>query len=79
MTRTTILLDSDLWLRLKQLAGAKGMTMTAIIRDAITAYLERHQKTRKLSIIGIGSSGKGNLSEDAEKILKQRFRNRKGR
>jgi hypothetical protein len=53
--------------------------VTAIIRDAITAYLERHQKPRKLSIIGIGSSGKGNLSEDAEKILKQRFRNRKGR
>ncbi len=79
MNRTTILLDYEIFSRLKQLAGMQGKTVTAIIREAINSYLEQHHKPRKLSIIGIGKSGKGNLSEDAEKILRQKFRNRKGR
>jgi predicted transcriptional regulator len=77
MARTTILLDTELMFRLKQLAGAEGKTVTAIIREAIVAYLDRQKTPRKLSIIGIGRSGKGNLSEDVEKILKQKFRNRR--
>ncbi len=78
MTRTTILLETDLMLRLRQLASANGKTVTSLIREAIAVYLEQQQTKRKFSFTAAGRSGKGNLSVDAEKILKQRFR-RKGK
>lgn len=77
MTRTTIHLDTELMFRLKQLAGTEGKSVAAIVREAITAYLVRQQPPRKLSIIGIGHSGKGNLSEDVEQLLKEKFRKRR--
>ncbi len=77
MTRTTILLENDLLLRVKQLAQVQGTTFTAIFREALNSYLEAKQEPRSLSFIAIGQSRKGNLSEEVEKILRQKARRKR--
>ena len=77
MTRTSILLDTELLLQLKQTARTNGKTLAAVMREALTNYLGQQPPPRKLSFIGIGSSGKGNLSVNVEKILQQKFRSPK--
>ena len=77
MTRTTILLENDLLLRVKQLAHTQGTTFTAILREALSSYLEAKQEPRSFSFIATGQSGKGNLSEDVEKILRQKARRKR--
>lgn len=57
MKRTTILADEGLLLEAQQLATQQGMTVTALIQDAIREYLAAHRPKRRLSIIGVGSSG----------------------
>ncbi|MGH9937674.1 MAG: ribbon-helix-helix protein, CopG family [Blastocatellia bacterium] len=74
MIRTTILLDNNMMLLLRQLASADGKTLTAIIREALAAYIETRQEPQRFSFIASGRSGKGNLSRDVEKILRQRAR-----
>lgn len=78
MTRTTILLESDRWLEIKQLARASGKTATAIIREALQTYLEQRRPARSLSFTAVGKSGRRNVSKDAEKILRRKARQRGG-
>ena len=116
MTRTSILLDTELLLQLKQTARTNGKTLAAVIREALQNYLgQQETPPRRLSFTGIGKgklnhvseegetiiraalseyltkqetpprfsfiaagrSGKGNLSEDVEKILRQNARRRR--
>ena len=78
MTRTTILLDHDLLLEIKQLARASGTTATSVIREALKSYLEKNRSRRKLSFTGAGRSGRRSVSRDAEKILKNKASRREG-
>ena len=57
MKRTTILADEGLLLEAQQLAAQRGMTFTALVQEALREYLDAHRPERRLSIIGIGSSG----------------------
>jgi hypothetical protein len=67
--RTTILLPSELLLRLDRLARATGRTKTALIAAAINSYLEASETPRgPLPFVGIGRSGHGRLSLDAGRI-----------
>ncbi len=67
--RTTILLDAGLLDRLDRLARISGRTKTALIGEAIAAYLERAEPPRgPLPFIGVGRSGHGRLSLDAGRI-----------
>lgn len=71
MTRTTILLESELLFRIKQLARTQGKTMTAIIREALISYLSNHQPTRKqFSFAGVGKGKIKNASENVEEYIK---------
>ncbi len=69
MARTTILLEDDLLLAVKQLASLKGTTATEIIRKALKAYLKRQRRAKVPSFTAIGSSGQSSVSERAEEIL----------
>jgi predicted transcriptional regulator len=66
MHRTTIYLDEALHERVRQLADASGRTQAAVIRDAVLAYTTGGQRP---SSIGLGQSGRGDLSEQAEELL----------
>jgi predicted transcriptional regulator len=78
MTRTTILLNDDLMLRVRQLARANGTTMTVIIRQALEAYVGQQQQGRILSFAGVGNSGRRSISKNAEEILRRKGDRRKG-
>jgi metal-responsive CopG/Arc/MetJ family transcriptional regulator len=78
MTRTTILLDHDLLLEIKQLARTSGKTATDVIREALKSYLEKNRTKRKLSFTGIGKSGRSSIAKDSEKILRRKANRREG-
>lgn len=77
MDRTTIILGADLMWSLRQKASAEGKTLTAVIREILAAHFEKQQAPRKFSFAASGRSGKGNLSRDVEKILRQKARRRR--
>ena len=55
MDRTTITLDVETRTRLRRIAADRGMSMAALIREAIDATIEQHPpKPRSL---GVGASG----------------------
>lgn len=78
MARTTIILDDDLLLEVKQLARANGTTATAIIREALKTYIERQRRARTLSFTGVGKSGRRSISKRAEAILRRKAKSREG-
>ena len=78
MARTTILLEDDLLLAVKQLARIKETTATAIIREALKAYLKRQQRAKVPSFTAIGRSGQSSVSEQAEGILRREIKRQEG-
>jgi hypothetical protein len=55
MDRTTITLDVETRTRLRRIAADRGMSMAALIREAIDATVKQHApKPRSL---GVGASG----------------------
>lgn len=69
MKRTTVLADDELILDVKHLARQEGTTLTEIVQRALREYVERHRARRQLSFIGIGESGRDDVSERVEDLL----------
>lgn len=66
MKRTTIFLDEPLHRRLQQVGRSEGRSFAAVVRDAMTAYLERRETSepgRLPSIAGMFASGAQDTSE----------------
>ena len=78
MARTTILLDDDLLLEVKQMARARGLTVTEVVREALEASLKRQSRPPVLSFTGVGRSGRRSISKDAEKALRRKVDRREG-
>jgi len=78
MTRTTIALDHDLLLEIKQLARTRGTTATDVIREALKSYLGKNRSKRKLSFTSVGQSGRSSIAKNSEKILKHKANRRGG-
>lgn len=69
MKRTTILADEALLLEVQQLAASQGKTVTAVVQEALRAYVEAHRGGRRLSFAGIGRSGQHYAAGHEEAIL----------
>ncbi len=67
MHKTTLYLDDDLHARVQREADARGVTQALVVREAISAYVVRRKRQSKS--IGLGRSGKGDVSERAEELL----------
>ena len=67
--KTTVYLDAEAYQRLKAIARAQGRPPAALVRDAIAEFADRHGKRKRPRSIGIGRSGRRDLSEKAEKLL----------
>lgn len=74
MRRTTIFADDDLLEEIKGVARQSHKSTAEVIREALRQYLEKRsaRKRTSLSFIGIGESGKDNISEKHEELLWQR-------
>jgi len=70
MKRTTILADETLLLGLRGVAQRRGIAVSQVMREALEEYLARHRPRRRLpSFVGIGDSGRSDISERIEDIL----------
>lgn len=67
--KTTVYLDQDEYLRLKQIGRARGVSPAGLVREAIAEYGARHLPRKLPRSLGAGRSGSGNLSERAEELL----------
>jgi predicted transcriptional regulator len=70
MTKTTVYLDEDLALTLRQLATSEGRAQAELIREALAEYARRRKRP---AIPGIGEfdSGHTDTSQKAEQILRR--------
>jgi len=78
MVKTTVYLDNDAALTLRQVAIQEGRSQAELIRDALAAYTARQ---RRPLIPGVGEfdSGETGVSERAEEILRRASANGKWR
>lgn len=70
MHRTTIFLDEPLLRRLRAAAQREGRSFAALVRDALTAYLDgARPATRLPSITGQFAGGRSDTSERLNELL----------
>ncbi len=70
MKRTTIFADEDLLDAIKHIADEEGTSIADTIRQALDRFVTQRQKSKKqLSFIGIGRSGRRDVSERYEELL----------
>jgi predicted NBD/HSP70 family sugar kinase len=71
MKRATFFADEQHMDELKEIAREERKTLASVVREATALYVreKRKRKKRKLSIVGIGSSGRGDVAEKHEELL----------
>jgi predicted DNA-binding protein len=72
MKRTTVKIPEELDARLRHEARRRGITISALTREALEAHLGTG-KRRKLMAAGAGRSGHGDIAERVEEILDQEW------
>ena len=70
MKRTTVKLPDQLDARLRLEAKRRGITISELTREAIDAHLGAHDG-RPLFAAGSGRSGRSDISERIEEILRE--------
>jgi hypothetical protein len=68
LTKTTVYLGGADYRRLKALARERQRTTADLVREAVAEYAARAGRPKPRSL-GVGRSGKGDLSERAEDLL----------
>ena len=73
MKRTTIFADDHLINEIKEISKEENRSMADIIRDAMKSYIkQKRHKKKKLSFVGVGSSGRRDIAEKHEGLLWKR-------
>jgi predicted transcriptional regulator len=70
MQRTTVKLSDDLDARLRHEAQRRGTTIAEITRTALEAHLGGTGPRRKLGAAAAGRSGRSDISERVEEIIR---------
>lgn len=70
VAKTTVYLDAADYRRLKALARARGRSAAELVREAVADYARRHTTATVPSSVGVARSGRHDLSERAEQLLK---------
>lgn len=74
MKRTTVLADEDVMKKLKEIAQREKTTVSKVARTALNEFVSRRQRKKfRLSLIGIGRSGRKDVAERAEELLGKEF------
>lgn len=76
MVKTTVYLEDDIALKVRQIATAAGRSQAEVIREALRAYTQEIERPRPKGI-GKYRSGRSDVSENAEEILRRAARKRK--
>jgi hypothetical protein len=70
LTKTTLYLPEADYRRLKALAARDGRTTAELVREAVSEYARRRGGARLPRSLGAGRSGRGDVSERAEELLR---------
>ncbi|MEO5742689.1 MAG: CopG family transcriptional regulator [Vicinamibacterales bacterium] len=70
MQKTTVYLDAADYRALKRIAAEKKRLPAELVREAVAEYAARHVPRRAPKSIGAFASGRRDLSERAEELLK---------
>jgi hypothetical protein len=70
LSRTTVYLDPADYRRLKAIGRAEGRAPAELIREAVARYTRRRPPRRRPRSLGAGRSGRRDLGERAEQLLK---------
>ena len=76
LTKTTVYLREDDYRRLKTLAREANSTAAELVREAVSEYASKRAGKRKPRSLGAGHSGRNDLSERADELLKGMGRRR---
>ena len=76
MQKTTVYLDAADYRTLKRIAAKTRRPPAALVREAVAQYAARHTARRMPTSLGGFSSGRRDLSERAETLLKGMGRSR---
>lgn len=68
--KTTVYLDADVYRRLRGLAAKRRRPAAELVREAVAEYAARHARPRLPRSLGAGRSGRADLGERAESLLK---------
>jgi predicted transcriptional regulator len=72
-TKTTVYLDADDYRRLKALARAQGGSAAELVREAVAEYVRHRAPVNAPASIGVGHSGRGDVSTRSEELLGDDF------
>jgi len=67
--KTTIYLDQTQYRRLKAIAREQGRPPAALLREAVAEFTSRHGRRGRVKSLGVGHSGRSDLSERAPELL----------
>ena len=74
MKRTTVFADEDILKKLREIAKKENSSVSEVTRKAIQEYVSRRRPKRsRLSLIGIGRSGRKDVAERSEELLGRGF------
>jgi metal-responsive CopG/Arc/MetJ family transcriptional regulator len=74
MKRTTVFADEDVLKKLREIAKRENSTVSEVTRKALNEYVSRRRPKRsRLSLIGIGRSGRKDIAARAEELLSKGF------
>jgi metal-responsive CopG/Arc/MetJ family transcriptional regulator len=74
MRRTTVFADDDVLKKLQQIAKRENSTVAEVTRKALHEYVSRRRpKQSRLSLIGIGRSGRKDVAQRSEELLGKGF------
>ena len=74
MKRTTVFADDDVMKKLREIAKRENCTFSEVTRKALNEFVSRRGRKRsRLSLIGVGRSGRKDVAERAEELLGKGF------
>jgi hypothetical protein len=81
MIRTTVYVDEDVAVAIRHRAAMEGRTQAELIRDALRKYIQEAEAPERPRIAGVGRhrSGRPDVSERAEELLRRAARRKRER
>lgn len=76
LSKTTVYLAESDYRRIKALARQQERTAADLVREAVAEYASRHAPRRLPTSLGAGRSGRGDISENADRLLEGMGRSR---
>ena len=76
MVKTTVYLDDEIALKVRQIAVSAGRSQAEVIREALRSYTHDIERPRPKGI-GKYRSGRSDVSKNAEEILRAAARDRR--